>query len=219
MLELGLKSLLAYLLGSVAGALVLGQFGGFDIRAEGSGNAGATNALRTRGAPFAAAVLLIDLAKGWIGAALVPALGWPAPDPALPREWLAVACAAAVVLGHVWPVWYGFRGGKGAATLLGALAGLCALYVVPVLVVWLAALYLTGYVGLSTMLAAASFPLALGLGWALGVSYPRAALLPALASFGVAATLFTAYTHRANISRMLAGREHRARRFVRPGLR
>ena len=69
MLELGLKSLLAYLLGSVAGALVLGQLGGFDIRAEGSGNAGATNALRTRGKSFAAGVLLIDLAKGWLAAA------------------------------------------------------------------------------------------------------------------------------------------------------
>ena len=158
MLELGLKSLLAYLLGSVAGALVLGQLGGFDIRAEGSGNAGATNALRTRGASFAAGVLLIDLAKGWVAAALVPRLGWPAADPAVAREWLGVACAGAVVLGHVWPVWYGFRGGKGAATLLGALAGLCAGYVVPVFVVWLAVLYLTGYVGLSTMLAAASQP-------------------------------------------------------------
>ena len=219
MLELGLKSLLAYLLGSVAGALVLGQLGGFDIRAEGSGNAGATNALRTRGASFAAGVLLIDLAKGWVAAALVPRLGWPAADPAVAREWLGVACAGAVVLGHVWPVWYGFRGGKGAATLLGALAGLCAGYVVPVFVVWLAVLYLTGYVGLSTMLAAASFPLALGVGWALGLGYPRAALLPALTCFGVAATAFTAYTHRANIGRMLAGRENRARRFVRAGLR
>ncbi len=219
MFELAVKSLLAYLLGSVAGALVLGQLAGFDIRREGSGNAGATNALRTRGAGFAAGVLFIDLAKGWLAAAWLPRLGWPAADPALAREWLAVACAGAVVLGHVYPVWYGFRGGKGAATLLGALAGLCPLYTLPVLVVWLAVLYLTGYVGLATMLAAASFPVELALGHYAGIGVPDAALVPALAVYGALATAFTAYTHRANIARLRAGTEHRARRFVRAGLR
>jgi len=219
MLELAVKSLFAYLLGSLAGALLLGQVLGFDIRREGSGNAGATNALRTRGKGFAAGVLLIDLAKGWLAAAWLPALPWPAMDASLARDWLAVACAGAVVAGHVWPVWYGFRGGKGAATLLGALAGLSALYVVPVLVVWLGVLYLTGYVGLATMLAAASFPVALIAARVLGLSEPPPALVPALATFGAIATLFTAYTHRANIVRMRSGTEHRARRFVRAALR
>ena len=204
MLELGLKSLLAYLLGSVAGALVLGQFCGFDIRAEGSGNAGATNALRTRGAPFAAAVLLIDLAKGWIGAALVPALGWPAPDPALPREWLAVACAAAVVLGHVWPVWYGFRGGKGAATVVGVVGAIEPRLLVPLLGSWLVVLLLTGFVSLATMLA--------GVALVIAVAVLEPANTP-LIGFCAALAAFIIYTHRSNITRLRAGNENRARRL------
>ena len=219
MLELAVKTLLAYLLGSVAGALALGQLLGFDIRHEGSGNAGATNALRTRGARFAAGTLLIDLGKGWVACVLVPLLPWPAFDASLPRSWLAVACAGAVVVGHVYPVWYGFRGGQGAATLLGALAGLCAGYVLPVLAVWLGVLWLTGYVGLATMLAAASFLLFILAGASLLPGYPAPAELPALTAFGALATAFTVYTHRANINRMLAGTENRARRFVRKGAR
>ena len=79
----------------LAGALLLGQLRGIDIRSEGSGNAGATNALRTRGAGFAAGVLLIDVAKGLIGARLLPILGWPSADPSVSRDWLAAICAAA----------------------------------------------------------------------------------------------------------------------------
>lgn len=219
MLELAVKTLLAYLLGSCAGALLLGQLQGVDIRRHGSGNAGATNALRTRGAPFAAGVLLIDLGKGWVGTVLVPALYWPQADPSLGRAWLAVACAGAVVVGHVFPVWYGFRGGKGAATLLGALAGLSPILVVPVVAVWLAVLWATGYVGLATMLASLSFPLLLVTGASTRLVAVGAERYPALLCFGILATLFTVYTHRANLARMRSGTENRARRFVRSGAR
>ena len=218
MLELAVKSLLAYLLGSLAGALVLGLALGVDIRREGSGNAGATNALRTRGPLFALGVLLIDLGKGVMGAAWVPALGWPAADAEVARSWLAVACAGAVVVGHVYPVWFGFRGGKGAATLIGALAGLAPLYVLPVLLLWLLVLYGTGYVGLSTMVAATSFPLWLVAGAGAGYG-PSGVRFVALFSFGLFAALLTVFTHRANLVRLRAGTESRARRFVRPGLR
>src|SRR5580692_11002834 len=98
MLELGLKSLLAYLLGTLLGSLILGRLRGVDIRRMGSGNAGATNALRTQGKAFGLAVLIIDVLKGvaavaWLPSAVLPGI---APDPALPREWLTLACAAAV---------------------------------------------------------------------------------------------------------------------------
>src|SRR5688572_7955044 len=126
MLELGVKSLLAYLLGSIIGSLIVGQLrGGVDIRTLGSGNAGGTNALRTQGKAFAFWVMLIDIGKGIVTVALLP--GWEIPgvgiDPQVSREWLTMACAGAVILGHVYPLWFGFRGGKGAATLVGALLG------------------------------------------------------------------------------------------------
>src|SRR5688572_28290925 len=161
MLELGCKTLLAYLLGSIIGSLIVGQLrGGIDIRTMGSGNAGGTNALRTQGLAFAIWVIVIDTGKGWVAAGLLPGLELPliGIDPAIDRVWLAVACASAVAVGHVYPVWYGFRGGKGAATLVGVVLGLKPAALIPVLIVWLIVVMLTGFVGLATMIAAATFP-------------------------------------------------------------
>jgi glycerol-3-phosphate acyltransferase PlsY len=111
MLELGVKSLMAYLLGALLGSLILGRFRGVDIRHLGSGNAGATNALRTQGKRFGLAVLLIDAGKGVLAVLWLPALPWPAADPTVARDWLSLGCAAGVILGHVYPVWFSFRGG------------------------------------------------------------------------------------------------------------
>jgi glycerol-3-phosphate acyltransferase PlsY len=205
-LELGLKTLLAYLLGSVIGSLVLGRLRGVDIREQGSGNAGGTNALRTQGWTFALGVVLIDVGKALLAVGLLPGLDLPLVgiDPAVERSWLAVACAAAVVAGHVYPVWYEFRGGKGAATLIGAVAVLAPAALVPVAVVWLATVMLTGFVGLGTILATATLPVYFAL------AAPGSA---ALLTFGVAMAAFVAYTHRSNIERMRAGNENRARRL------
>ncbi|WP_116809140.1 glycerol-3-phosphate 1-O-acyltransferase PlsY [Steroidobacter cummioxidans] len=208
MLELGVKTLLAYLLGSLIGSLLVGQLrGGVDIRKLGSGNAGGTNALRTQGWSFALWVMVIDIGKGWLAAGLLAPMNLPGIgiDPQVERDWLAVACAAAVVLGHVYPVWYGFRGGKGAATLIGVLVGLKPVAILPVFAVWLVAVMLTGFVGLGTMLAVASFPVYL----VLTEAQPSMAMLV----FGCAMTLFVCYTHRGNIERMRAGTESRAKRL------
>jgi len=122
MLELGLKTLISYLLGSVNGSLVLGRLRGVDIRQLGSGNAGGTNALRTQGKWFALGVMVIDIGKGYVPTWLLP--GWALPgvpvDPVVSRAWLSFACAGATVVGHCYPVWFGFAGGKGAATAVGA---------------------------------------------------------------------------------------------------
>src|SRR5208283_2707202 len=114
-LELGTKSLIAYLLGSLLASLILGRIRGVDIRKMGSGNAGATNALRTQGKVFGLAVLLLDIGKGVLAVRWVPGLSLPGVgvDPGLSREWLTLACGLAVIVGHVYPVWFGFRGGKG----------------------------------------------------------------------------------------------------------
>ena len=206
MLELGLKTLIAYLLGAVLGSLVMGRFRGVDIREQGSGNAGGTNALRTQGWKFALGVVVIDVGKallavGWLPGVSLPLVGI---DPVVDRTWLTVACAAAVVVGHVYPVWYEFRGGKGAATLIGAVAVISPLALVPVIVVWLATVMLTGFVGLGTMLGTATLPIYFAL------TEPRSA---PLVVFGLAMAAFVAYTHRANIERMRAGNENRARRL------
>ena len=208
MLELGVKTLLAYLLGSLIGSLLVGQLrGGVDIRKLGSGNAGGTNALRTQGVAFAVWVMVIDIGKGWLAAGLLPWLDLPGIgiDAQVDRTWLAVACATAVVLGHVYPVWYGFRGGKGAATLVGVLVGLKPVALLPVFVVWLVVVMMSGFVGLATMISVASFP-----GY---VAITEAAPSAALLTFGCVMTLFVCYTHRANIERMRAGTESRAKRL------
>ena len=139
MLEFSIKTLLAYLLGSLIGSLLVGRLRQVDIRTLGSGNAGGTNALRTQGPAFAIAVILIDIGKGLLAVGLLPGVSLPGVgiDASVDRQWLAVGCAIAVVIGHVYPVWYEFRGGKGAATLIGAVAMLSPLALIPVLVVWL----------------------------------------------------------------------------------
>ncbi|MEM9383769.1 MAG: glycerol-3-phosphate 1-O-acyltransferase PlsY [Pseudomonadota bacterium] len=202
MIDLGFRLLLAYMLGSLMGALIVGRLsGGGDIREEGSGNAGGTNALRTRGIAFAVGVIAIDIGKGSLAATLVASMPLvTATNPSTPIT--AMLCAAAAVVGHVFPLWFGFRGGKGAATLVGAYLGLAAVVVVPVFSVWLLCLVLTGFVGLSTLVAAASAALAV---WVLQPGLAPTALI----WFALAMALLLVYTHRSNLTRMLQGVEDR----------
>ena len=205
MLELGLKVLIAYLLGSLMGALLIGAARGVDIREQGSGNAGGTNALRTQGFWFAAGVVLIDVGKGAVAAGWLP--GWSIPgvgaDPGVDRDWLAAACAAAAVAGHVWPQFHEFRGGKGGATWLGVLMVLAPVVVPVVLAAWLLIALLTGFAGLATMIAAVAAPLAL---WVAGPD------TPAWLGLAAAMAVFLVWTHRDNIGRM---RNHRELRMTR----
>jgi glycerol-3-phosphate acyltransferase PlsY len=190
-LELGFKALIAYLLGSLIGSLLLGQLRGVDIRTQGSGNAGGTNAFRTQGWAFALGTVLIDIGKG---AAAVALMRWAGGDVVL-----QMLGALLAVAGHVWPVFHGFRGGKGAATLVGGLALLWPLALAPLLSVWLLVLLSTGYVGLATVLAGVALPL-----WALLEGRDGAWL-----GFAVAVAVLLAWTHRANLQRLRAGNEHR----------
>ncbi|MDH4108804.1 MAG: glycerol-3-phosphate 1-O-acyltransferase PlsY [Gammaproteobacteria bacterium] len=209
MLELAVKFLIAYFIGSVMGAMVMGRIkGGVDIRTMGSGNAGGTNALRTQGWVFALGVVIVDVGKGYVAAGLVPGLELPfaATDPRISRAWLTISCAAAGVVGHVWPVWHGFRGGKGAATMVGSFLALSPWLVVPVILVWALVLTLSGYVGLSTMSAGIMAPVWVGL-----------TRLPAeqpLFIYCVLLAAYLLYTHRSNIARMRAGTEARMTRVM-----
>jgi glycerol-3-phosphate acyltransferase PlsY len=205
-MELTCKIVLAYLLGSIVGSLLLGRLRGVDIRTQGSGNAGGTNALRTQGKAFALGTVVIDVAKGWLAAAWLPGIALPgvAADAASVREWLPVACGLAAICGHVWPIWHGFRGGKGAATLVGALAGLQPWLLVPVLAVWLILVVVFGFVGLASIGAASALPVYLLL---------RGDGAGPMLAFAVAVAVLVLVTHRSNIARMRAGTEPRARRL------
>lgn len=205
MLELGVKLLLAYFIGTALGSLLLGRLRGVDIRSLGSGNAGATNAMRTQGKSFGLTVLAIDLLKGvlavrWLPAAQLPGIGI---DPDISREWLAIACGFAVILGHVYPLWFGFRGGKGFATVIGVIAALQWHLLPALLGSWLLVLVMTGYVGLATMLS--------GLAMLLAAIWLAPADRPLLWCCALIA-VFIVFTHRANIARMRAGKESRVHR-------
>jgi acyl phosphate:glycerol-3-phosphate acyltransferase len=207
-MEFLLKVLLAYLLGSIVGSLVVGRVrGGVDIRKSGSGNAGATNALRTQGAGFAIWVIVIDIAKGWIAAAVLPGLVLPTIPAATgaPASWLPAACAFAAILGHVFPVWHGFRGGKGVATLVGAFAGIQLPLLVPLFASWLAVVMVSGFVGLASIAAALAIPVYLLL--------RDGFILTPVMGFALACAALVVYTHRGNVRRMRAGVEPRARRL------
>ena len=183
---------LSYLLGSASGSLMLGRLRGVDIRTMGSGNAGGTNALRTQGFVFALGVALIDVGKGVLAAYLAQR-GMPeSPDAA----YLAVFAA---VLGHIWPVFHGFRGGKGAATLVGGLLLTWPQALWVVLAVWLLCLLLSGYVGLSTVLAALSL-----LASAYFFEASQSQWL-----FAIASALLLTFSHRGNLRRLRQGEESR----------
>ena len=204
MIELGLKFTAAYLLGSILGSLVVGQLcGGVDIRELGSHNAGGTNALRTQGKVFALWVMLIDVGKGVIPVLLLPALAIPGVglDAQVSRELITYAVGFGTILGHVYPLWYAFRGGKGGATSAGVLFALAPWLALPAIGIWFAVIVVTRYVGLATMSVV------------IGVSaYIGLTRLPeeyGLFIFSLFAAALILYTHRANIKRMLEGSENR----------
>jgi len=209
MTQLILCVVAAYLLGSLNGSLLLGRLRGIDIRTQGSGNAGGTNALRTQGAVFALGVIVIDVGKAWVAVKELPQLLLEEPTYAL--SWYAVASALAVVVGHVYPIFHGFRGGKGVATVLGSLLALSAPLLLAMFGTWLVMMVLFGFVGLGSMVAASSVPLWVLFGASRGW-VDEEAVVP-LFTFGVVCAAFVIWTHRSNLARMRAGTEPRVRKL------
>ncbi len=189
-----LALLIAYLLGAIPfGYLLVRMTTGADVRASGSGNIGATNVLRTTGRFAGVATLLLDIAKGyaavWIAGRLT---GW---DPV----WMSLA-ALAVMAGHAFPVFLGFKGGKAVASYIGAFLCLTPLALVCVLVVFTGVVAWSRYISLGSISAAATFPLAV---WIV-----QRAPLPVLLA-AIVASAFVIYRHRDNIRRLNTGTEHR----------
>ena len=181
----------AYLLGSIPFAYLAGRLNGVDLRTVGSGNLGATNVFRTLGRTVGIAVMVLDIAKGAFAVLIAQ---WVVGGP-----WWPIAAGALAILGHVFPVWTGFKGGKGVAVGAGALVGLVPAASGVLIILWLLIVVLTRYVSVASIVCAlAAAPLA----WAFGAPWPYVAFI------GLAG-LFVIIKHRENITRLLEGTENR----------
>ena len=201
-MELIIKLGLSYLIGSTSGSVLLGKLKGVDIRNLGSGNAGGTNAFRTQGATFAAGVLFVDIMKGFISAKFISAMNLPIFSGTLDPNLLIILCGIAAILGHVYPIYHGFRGGKGGGAAVGMVFAISWPTISLAILLWLVILLLTGFVGLGTMLGSISVIY-------FAHYFKDAINNPYFLPFTVLLSLFIIYTHRSNIKRMLDGTENR----------
>ena len=195
---------LAYLIGSIPSAVWVSKWVyGLDIREHGSGNAGATNTFRILGSKAGSGVMLMDMLKGFIAVKL--ALFSP-----LPPEWeayrnLQVFLGLASVLGHIFPIWAEFRGGKGIATLFGMILSIQPIVAVSLVAVFVCMLYLTRYVSLSSITASIAFPVLIVFIFnAHELSYKL---------FAIATACLVVLTHYKNISRLINGNESKVAFF------
>jgi glycerol-3-phosphate acyltransferase PlsY len=183
-----LATLFGYFCGSIPFGLLLTRVAGMgDIRTIGSGNIGATNVLRTGSKGLAALTLLLDLAKGFV-AVVVASWAWGGDA--------ALIAGVAAFMGHIFPVWLGFKGGKGVATYIGVLFGLNWLLAILFLAVWLAAAFLGRRSSLSALAAASAVPI---------ISFAMGEARLAAVTLALGAILF--FTHRENVRRLLQGQE------------
>lgn len=188
-----LSILIAYLIGSVSFSYLFGRMlKGIDIRKHGSGNAGATNTLRVLGVGPAVTVLLLDVAKG-IVAVWLPV--WLGQD----ELWFRVLCGIAVIIGHNWPVYFGFKGGKGIASTIGVMATLAFLPALVAGIVAILAIAVTRYVSLGSLLFTAIMPVMI-----LVLNRPLPVLIISLL-----VAVFAFVRHRSNISKLLKGQENK----------
>lgn len=188
-----LPIVISYLLGSISFSYLMGRMvRNIDIRSHGSGNAGATNTLRVLGVGPAITVLALDIVKGigaiWIGYAFADG-----------QTWIPVLSGLSVIAGHNWPIFFGFRGGKGIATTIGVMATLCFLPALFAGIIAIIAVAVTRYVSLGSLLFTGLLPIAI---WLMGHPVPIL-----IASLIVA--VFAFYKHRKNIIKLVQGQENK----------
>ena len=198
----------AYVLGSVPFGLIIGRLGGIDVRQHGSGNIGATNVWRVLGPKWGGATFLLDAGKGFLAVRLAENIARARVPQPVPEDYLAYAAvfsALACIVGHTFPVWLGFKGGKGVATSLGVLlAVMPPIATTVVLVVWGGVFALSRYVSLASIIAAIALPITVGLLIAFNAFHGRAYF-----AFACAAAFLVVRRHRENIKRLFAGTESR----------
>ena len=183
---------ISYLVGSVPTAYLLGRLKGMDLRREGSGNVGATNAFRVLGPVAGTISLLLDIGKGLLAVTVLAGFGQ--------AGWLRILAGISVIAGHNWPVFPKFKGGNGVATSAGVFLGLAPGAVGLSVLVWLMTVALSGYVSLGSILAALGLPLFIWLG---GKEI-------GFVVFGLLVTVLVILRHRSNIKRLMRGEESKS---------
>jgi len=200
-------ALLAYLIGSIPTGYLAAKIAGIDIRQVGSGNVGATNVTRVLGKHFGYPVFLLDCGKGFAAVEVGEMLARASNFTASSIEIFGVIAAIFSVIGHSFPVWLEFKGGKGVATSVGTLFALSWIAAVIVLLVWIIIFYSTRFVSFASIVAALALPATIGI----LLAYNKVAS-PVLLYFSIALALIIVLRHRSNILRLLNGTEPR---FVR----
>jgi glycerol-3-phosphate acyltransferase PlsY len=192
-----LTALGAFLLGSIPTGYLVARAKGVDIRKHGSGNIGATNVFRTVGKPLGVFVFFVDALKGFAAVWLAGRFGGGS-------EWAGIIAAVAVIAGHNYTPWLGFKGGKGIATSAGVLLALMPWAVLAIALVWVAVFTVSRYVSLASICAAAALPVAAAALW-----YARCEGNGPLLGFSVLISALAIWRHRTNIQRLRAGTESR----------
>lgn len=194
-LFISILTLVAYLIGSIPFGLLIAKTKGIDIRKQGSGNIGATNVLRCLGKPLGIACFILDVLKGYLPAALFPILGNCGSD-------FGILFGVAAILGHNFPVFLHFKGGKGVATSAGVLIGIAPLAVGIGVLSWALIFFISGYVSLGSIIASVVVIL---IGWLAGYGLVTALALTLLGALSI-------YRHRSNIQRLIKGTENKFER-------
>lgn len=218
MVNMLLVVFLSYIVGSIPTAVMLSKWRhGFDIRTKGSGNAGGTNVFRVLGWKSGIFVMVVDALKGVVATMLVARLFW---DPSLPFynqtpfddfTVVQIICGAAAIIGHVWTIFAGFRGGKGIATAAGMLIGVAPTEFAVSMTIFAVVLVASRYVSLGSIAAAVAFPLSLIVRY--NILMDEIPSYSTLVYFSVGVALFLIYSHRTNIRRLIAGTEHKITGF------
>lgn len=198
-----LAAIIGYFLGSCPNGLLISRARGIDIRQHGSGNIGATNVLRVLGRSWGYLVFFLDALKGYVAVEIAFLLAARSPQVSHP-EIVGIAGGLACILGHTFPIWLRFRGGKGVAASAGVLLGLMPIAVISVFLVWLVIFKITRYVSIASITAAAALPPCVLL-------YLRLRTIsgPALLPFSILIAGVVIWRHRSNIARLWQGTEER----------
>jgi glycerol-3-phosphate acyltransferase PlsY len=196
-----------YLFGSFPAGYFAGRIAGVDVRSKGSGNIGATNVLRVLGKKWGYAVFFLDAFKGFVAVRFALFLAERLPSMQPYAAYFAMLGAIMCVFGHTFPIWLGFKGGKGVATSAGAIFGLMPLAAMIVFVIWMVVFEITRYVSVASLAAAVALPVTVGLlmHWKMIDGF-------GLFYFSLILTVLVVWSHRSNFSRLIKGTEQR---FVR----
>ena len=200
-------ALVSYLLGSIPAGYIAGRIAGIDIRHAGSGNIGATNVTRVLGKRYGYPVFIVDFLKGLMAVSMSILIEKRAQPVSAPTELFGIVAAISCVIGHAFPVWLSFKGGKGVATSMGALFGLMPFVALIGIAVWVITFEVTRYVSVASMTAALAVPISI---WILMPLKQTGGAV--LLYFSICLAALVIFRHRSNLSRLVRGTEPRFKR-------